>query len=325
MQNEPYTVRKALNQAIYEEMLIDEHVIMLGEDIGIYGGAFGVSRGLLEKFGPERIIDTPISENSFTGMAIGAALMGLRPIVEIMFMDFMTLAMDQIVNHGAKIPFMYDNQLKVPLVIRLPSGGGKGYGASHSQCLESWFLSVPGVKVVSPYTPNQAKGLLKSAIRNDSLVLFIENKSLYNYESLLNEETDLIDISKAIIEKQGEDITIVSYSRMMHTAHEVYTILAGGNINAELINLISLKPLDITTIFESVKKTGRLVVIEEGNKIGGVGSEIVSSITEMWSGNSCLKVRRVGAQDIPIPSSRELENLVLPTTQKVIDVIEEVI
>ena len=269
---------EAIREALSEEMRRDENVFLLGEDIGIYGGAFGVTKGLFEEFGSKRVRDTPMSESAITGVAAGAALGGARPVVEIMFMDFLTLALDQILNHMSKFRYMYNGQFKVPVVIRLPSGAGRGYGCTHSQTLESWLLNIPGIKIVVPSTPYDAKGLLKTAIRDDNPVVFIENKLLYGTKEKIPEEEYAIPFGKAIVRKKGTDVTIVTYSRMCILALEAANDLEKENIHAEIIDLRMLKPLDITTIVESVKKTGKVIIIEEGYKTGGVGAEITSQI-----------------------------------------------
>jgi pyruvate/2-oxoglutarate/acetoin dehydrogenase E1 component len=297
-------------------------VILLGEDISVYGGAFGVTKDLWKHFGKERVINTPISENSFVGVGVGTAIMGMRPVVEIMFMDFITLACDQIINHAAKLPFIYAGQVRMPMVIRTPIGAGRGYGASHSQSLERLFMGVPGIKIVCPYTPSDAKGLLKAAIRDDNLSLFIEHKLLYSQEGRVPEKEYLLDLSKAEILKPGKDLTLISYSKMLDYCLEIAEEIS-CELDIEVIDLRSLKPLDLETIAESVKKTGRVVFVEEGPKIGGIGAEVCSQIAE-----NCLeylngRVVRVGAQDFPIPSSRPLEDEVLPNKDKIIKAIKK--
>lgn len=314
---------QAINEALREEMEKNEKVILLGEDIGVYGGAFGVTRGLLERFGEDRVIETPISENSFVGIAVGAAMTGLIPIVEIMFMDFITLAMDQIVNHAAKFYYIYDGQFSVPLVIRTPAGAGRGYGASHSQSLESWFLSVPGIKVVTPSNPYDAKGLLKSAISDPNPVLFIENKLLYAEKGEVPEDEYTIALDTAKIVMEGEDVTVISYSRMVSFALEAAQFLSKKGVKSEVVDLVSLKPLDVQTIAESVKKTGRAVIVEEGYKQGGMGSEISAILCEEYLGFLDGPIIRVGTADVPIPSSKYLENLVIPGLDGIIEAIRK--
>ncbi|MBU0630363.1 MAG: alpha-ketoacid dehydrogenase subunit beta [Candidatus Margulisbacteria bacterium] len=315
--------REAIREAIAEEMSANEKVIFLGEDIGAYGGAFGVSKGLLDQFGDARVIETPISENSFVGIAVGAAMTGFYPIVEIMFMDFITLAMDQIVNHAAKIHYMYGGQINVPLTVRVPSGAGKGYGASHSQSLESWFVNAPGLKVIAPSNPYSAKGLLKSAINDPNPVIFVENKMLYDLKQEVPEEPYYLEIGKAEKVLAGTDISLISYGRALHLSLEAAKIAKESGISVELIDLATLKPLDVDTILSSVKKTGKAVIVEEGYKTSGIGAEIAAIIAE-----ECLeylngKVVRIAAEDCPIPSSIALEKAVLPSVDKIVEAIRK--
>ena len=309
------TFSEAVRQALREEMTRDLNVFLLGEDIGCYGGAFGVTQQLHRDFGPQRVVECPISENSFVGLAVGAAMTGLRPVVEIMFMDFITLAVDQIVNHAAKLRYMYNGQVSVPLVIRTPAGAGRGYGASHSQSLESLFSAVPGLRMVCPYTPRQAYGLLKAAIRDDDPVLFIEHKLLYGKRGGVPDEEDdepLPALDKAETLQAGEDVTLVSYGRML----DVCALALEGeasDVSAEVINLVSLSPLDIDTIAASVERTGRLVVVEEGVRCGGIGAEIAAEIAERCMEYLEGPICRVGAPKTPLPASRPLEDAILPS------------
>ncbi len=303
----------AIREALVEEMERDSGVFLMGEDIANYGGCFGVTRGMLQKFGRDRVRDTPISENSVVGVGLGAALLGLRPVVEIMFMDFVTLAMDQIVNHIAKFHYVYAGQVRVPIVIRMPSGGGKGYGATHSQVLDAWFLNVPGLKVVAPAFPNDAKGLLKSAIRDDNPVIFIESKSLYSMMGETDEGDHLTPIGRANLIHEGNDITLISYSRMVHEALKAAECLARSDIGCDVIDLRTLYPLDMATIWASVRKTGRALIVEEGVQRWGVGAEISCQITEHCFKRLLAPVSRVGAPDIPIPCAFALEEQILPS------------
>lgn len=314
--------RQALYEALFEEMANDESVVILGEDITLYGGAFGVTKDLWKHFGKDRVIDTPISENSFVGVAAGMAVMGFRPVVEIMFMDFITLACDQIINHIAKLPFIYANQVRMPMVIRTPIGAGRGYGPTHSQSLERLFMGIPGLRIVVPYTPADAKILLKCAIRSDDPVLFIEHKQLYSKEDVVNREKCLTNLDKSVILRPGKDLTLISYSKMLDYCLEAAEELSLYK-DIEVIDLRSLKPLDIETLKSSVKKTGRVVFVEEGAKTGGVGAEVCSQIIE-----TCLeyldgRIIRIGALDIPIPSSQVLEKAVLPNTESIIEAVKE--
>src|SRR3954452_15513596 len=310
------TYRDALYEALREEMEGDDAVVLLGEDFA-NGGAFGVVGDLPDRFGDDRIIRTPISENSFIGVAVGAAMTGLRPVAEIMFMDFMTLAMDQIVNHAAKIGYMYANQYQVPLVVRTPAGAGRGYGASHSQSLEGWLIQVPGLKVVAPSDPADAKGLLKSAIRDDNPVIFIENKLLYPKTGQLDADAPPIPLGRARIRRSGTDITLASYGRMLDLALEAAEILAAEGVECEVIDLRTLKPLDTATLFTSVERTGRFVFVEEGT--GGVGATVCSTVVEGCFGALVGKPVRVAARDVPIPSAGPLERYVIP---QVADIVE---
>ncbi len=306
----------AIRQALIEEMERDDAVCLIGEDIGVYGGAFGVTAGLLEKFGPKRVIDSPISENSFVGVAVGAAMTGLRPVVEIMFADFLALAADQIINHASKLHYVYNGQVNVPLVIRTPAGAGRGYGASHSQSFEGIFMHVPGLRVVAPYTPDEARGMLKSAIRSNDPVLFVEHKLLYSRRGVVRDDDALVPLGCASILRAGNDVTIVSYGRMLDIVADALRGDA-ANVSAEVINLRSLSPLDAPAIIQSVEKTGHLVVVEEGFGSGGVGAEVAAIIAE-----KCLEyldgpIIRVGMAKAPIPASRPLEEALLPSAADV--------
>jgi pyruvate dehydrogenase E1 component beta subunit len=306
----------ALRQALREEMQRDERVCLIGEDIGRYGGAFGVTAGLLDEFGPKRVIECPISENSFVGVAVGAAMTGLRPIVEIMFMDFILLAADQIINHAAKLHYIYNGQVSVPLVIRAPTGAGRGYGASHSQSLEALFMQVPGLSIVVPYTPAQARGLLKSAVRANGPVLFVEHKLLYSRRGEVSEGDPLLPLGRAEVLQRGEDVTIVSYGHMLDIVAEALEGEARG-VSAEVINLLSLSPLDADTVAASVQRTGHLVVVEEGVACGGVGAEISALIAERCMEYLDGPIARVGTPKVPVPASRPLEDALLPSASGV--------
>lgn len=313
---------QALNEAITEEMLSDNNIVFMGEDIGQYGGAFGVSKNMLKTFGSNRIIDTPISELAFTGCAAGAAMAGLRTIVEIMFSDFITLAMDPIVNQAAKNYFQFGGQRSVPMVVRTPSGAGTGAGAQHSQNLEAWLAHIPGLKVVIPSTPYDAKGLLKASIRDNNPVIFYEHKLLYktmgNVPIPSNDYS--IPLGQADIKKEGTDISIFCYGKMVLDCLEAAEYLSSKNINAEVVDLRSLRPLDSTAIIESAKKTGRILVVHEANKHGGFGGEIISTIVESEAFNS-LKTspKRLCGLEIPIPFNKKLEAASIPSTDRIIE------
>ena len=308
--------RQALYEALQEEMELDESVVLIGEDFA-NGGAFGVVGDLPDRFGPDRVIRTPISENSYVGVGVGAAMTGLRPVVEIMFMDFITLAMDQIVNHAAKIHYMYSGQYSVPLVVRTPAGAGRGYGASHSQSLESWLLHVPGLKVVAPSDPADAKALLRSAIRDENPVVFIENKLLYPKEGPVNDATLDGRLGKARVRMAGDDITLASYGRMLDLSLEAAELLAAEGVYCEVIDLRTLKPLDVDTLVDSARRTGRFVFVEEGT--GGVGAEVCSRMVELAGDRLQGRVVRVAARDVPIPSSGPLEQRVIPQVADIVN------
>ncbi|WAC07058.1 MAG: pyruvate dehydrogenase complex E1 component subunit beta [Thermodesulfobacteriota bacterium] len=319
------TYREALNQALREEMERDPTVFLLGEDVGLYGGSFKVTDGLLAEFGSERVIDTPIAEGSIVGMAVGAAMAGLRPVVELMTVNFALLAMDQIVNHAAKIRYMFGGKAKVPMVIRAPGGGGQQLAAQHSQSLEAYFLHCPGLKVVCPAFPVEAKGLLKEAIRDDDPVILLEHEALYGSKGEVPEGKYTTPIGKAKIIREGKDITIVSFSRMAVLGLKAAQELSQEKIETEVIDLRSLNPLDVKTIIASVKKTGRAVVVEEGWKTGGVGGEIVSLIMENGFDYLDAPVKRVSGQDVPMPYAKNLEKLAIPQMDDIITAVKYVL
>jgi pyruvate dehydrogenase E1 component beta subunit len=311
----------AINEAIKEEMERDDKVVLIGEDVGTPGGSFGATRGLYDHFGPERIFDTPISEAAITGLAAGAAACGLRPIVEIMFMDFMTICMDGIVNQIAKMRYMFGSQFKVPVVIRTPSGGGLNAGPQHSQSLEAWFAHVPGLKVVMPATPYDVKGLLKSAIRDDNPIVFIEHKALHALKGSIPEKEYLVPIGKADIKKKGTDVTVVAVSKMVHESLKASEILAQDGINIEVIDLLTISPWDRETIFGSVAKTHRLVIAHEAVKNFGVGAEISAAVSEEILDELDAPIMRVGAPFVPIPFS--LEKAYLPNAEQIIAAVKK--
>jgi pyruvate/2-oxoglutarate/acetoin dehydrogenase E1 component len=317
------TYSQALNQALFEEMRTDQRVYVMGEDIGLYGGVFRVTQGLLAEFGPERVRDTAISEAGFVGLAIGTAMMGMRPVVELMFMDFALVAADQIVNQAAKMRYMSGGQVAVPIVIRSQQGGGRGNGAQHSQSFESWFAQIPGVKVVAPATPKDAKGLLKSAIRDGNPVIFIEHKLLYNTKGEVPEGEYTVPIGKAEVKRVGRDITIVSYSRTLLFALEAAETLAEQGIEAEVIDLRTIEPLDIETILESVRGTARLLVVHESHASCGMGAEIITRVYEKEPDALVTPAKRLGARHVPIPVAEVLENTVLPQPADIVKAVEE--
>ncbi len=319
------TYAKAINEAMSEEMRRDPDVFLLGEDVGVYGGAFGVSEGMIEEFGPERVMDTPISEAAIAGAAVGAALAGMRPIFEIMFSDFVTITMDQIVNQAAKIRFMTGGQASVPLVLRAAGGSGTGAAAQHSQSLEAWFCHIPGLKVVSPSTPYDAKGLLKAAIRDDNPVIFLEHKLLYKTEGEIPEEDYIIPLGEADIKKQGGDVTVITYGRMVPLCLEAAAKLEKKGKSAEVIDLRTLKPLDTETFISSVKKTGRALIVHEACKTGGLGGEIAAIIAQDAFTYLKAPVKRLCGLDIPVPFSKELEKNTVPTTEAIEKAVKEII
>ena len=318
------TYREAVNEALKEEMEKDDTVLLIGEDVGVFGGAMAVTQKLYDKFGGKRVVDMPISESAIIGAALGCALTGLRPIAEIMFIDFVGVCMDQIFNQVAKVRYMLGGQAKVPLVIRTQGGAGKSYAAQHSQSLESWFANVPGLKVVMPSTPYDAKGLLKSSIREDNPVIFIEHKLLYNSKGEVPEEEYTIPIGKADVKREGSDITISAHCKMVIHALEAADSLEKEGISVEVVDLRTLSPLDTDTLVESVKKTGHLLTVEEGNKSVGIGAEVSSRVTEEAFDYLDSPVRRLATKDVPIPFNKELEKAVLPNTQKIIEEVRKI-
>lgn len=315
----------AIREALAEEMRRDPSVVLFGEDIALYGGAFGVTRGLLDEFGPGRVVNTPISEGGFTGLAIGAALTGLRPVVEYMFMDFIALASDQIVNHAAKFRAIYGEQAKVPIVFRAAAGAGRAYGATHSQMLEGWFMHTPGLKVVAPATAEDAKGLLIAAIRDDDPVLVVEHKDLYKVRMPLSEHTAPIPFGKARVMRSGDDVTLVSYSKMSHTAALAAVELAKEGISAEVIDLRSLKPLDTETLAASVQKTGRAVVLTEAPAFAGPAAEITCQILDHAFEYLNAPITRVSMPEVAIPFSPALEQQIIPSIEEVMRAVKNVL
>ena len=320
------TYREAIKEALREELIRDEDVYLVGEDIGKFGGTNKVTLGLLEEFGSKRIRNTPISEAAIIGAALGSAIMGLRPVAEIMFMDFITIAMDQIVNQVAKIRYMSGGQAKVPLVIRTPGGAGRSAAAQHSQSLESLLMHIPGLFVVMPSTPCDAKGLLKSAIRDDNPVVFVENKMLYNLEGEVNEKEYLIPMCKSDTKRTGKDFTIVATGRMVHKALAAAEILSKeDSIDIEVIDPRTLVPMDISRIVESVKKTGKCLVVHESSTRCGIGGEIIAFILKEVFDYLDAPLERMGALNVPIPFSPVLENYVVPNEEKIVDRIRTIL
>ncbi|MDC7225654.1 MAG: alpha-ketoacid dehydrogenase subunit beta [Spirochaetales bacterium] len=320
------TFLDAIREAMSEEMRNDKNVVLVGEDIGVYGGCFGVSRGMLAEFGTEQMLETPISEEGFMDMAMGASMVGMRPIVEIMFGDFSTLVSDGLINHAAKYRFMTGGQVDVPLVFRAPFGSGTGAAAQHSQSLETMYTNTPGLKIVYPATPYDAKGLLKSAIQDDGPVLFFENKLLYRTRGEVPEGEYTVEIGKADIKREGNDVSIISYSRMLPVCLEAAAKLADEGINAEVVDLRSLKPLDTETIVESVKKTSRALVVHEAPVFGGFAGEVVSSIMESEAFYYLdSPVERLGGKEMPVPYNPDLEKQIVPVVDDIMESVRKMI
>lgn len=311
-----------IRQALLEEMSRDATIRVMGEDVTL-GGPFGATKGLVEKFGDSRIINTPISEATIVGMAVGAAVTGLRPVLEIMFIDFITLGMDQLVNHAAKLHYMSGGQLEVPLTIRATGGVGGGYGAHHSQSLEAWFTHVPGLKVVAPYTPSDAKGLLKASIRDNNPVLFLEHRGLYWSRGEELPVDEIIPLGQAVIRRPGKHITLLAVSKMVGVALKAAEKLAAERIEAEVIDPRTLAPLDLDTIVSSVRRTGHLVIVHEAVETGGVGAEIASQVQEAAFNELAAPVLRVGAPFAPVPASIVLEKAFVPGEEQVIEAVRQ--
>jgi pyruvate dehydrogenase E1 component beta subunit len=311
--------REALNLALREEMRADPNVFIMGEDIGVFNGAFKVTEGLLDEFGEKRVRDTPISENTIVGMGIGAAMTGLRPVVELMTINFSLLAMDQIINHMAPIHYMFGGQAKAPMVVRMPQGAGHQLAATHSHSFEAFFLHVPGLLVATPSTPADAKGLLKAAIRDDNPVVFIEHETLYGMKGEVSEDPDfIVPFGEAKVTREGEDVTIVGISRMAVTALQAAEQLDELGVSAEVIDPRTLRPLDLDTILRSVQKTNNLIVVEEGWPHGGVAANITALVQEQAFDYLDAPVQRVSGADVPMPYSRPLEQAAFPHAENIV-------
>jgi len=318
------TYRQALHDTLHEELLRDENVFLLGEEIGIFEGSYKITAGLLKEFGPKRVVDTPICENGFVGMATGAAMLGLRPIVEIMTINFIVLAMDEIVNHAAKIYYMFGGQCPIPLVIRTPGGGGQQLAATHSQNLEVWFAHVPGLKVVAPSTPADAKGMLRTAVRDNNPVIFLENLALYNTKGEVPDGDYTVPFGQAKVTKEGADLSVISYSRMSTMALDVARRLEQENrLSVEVVDLRSLRPLDYETIVNSVKKTNRAIVFEEDWRSFGVGAEIAATLQEEAFDFLDAPIKRVASVEVPLPYSKPLERAALTGAKQLMEAIDE--
>ncbi|HSB80707.1 MAG TPA: alpha-ketoacid dehydrogenase subunit beta [Candidatus Methylomirabilis sp.] len=319
------TFVEALRTTLQEEMHRDPSLMLIGEDIGRYGGIFGVTKGLLDTFGPKRVRNTPISESTIVGSALGAAMTGVRTVAELMYVDFTTCAMDQLVNQVAKMHYMSGGKLRIPLVIRTHGGGGRGNAAQHSQNLEAWFLHVPGLKVVMPSTPADAKGLLATAIREDNPVLFIEHKLLYATKGMVPEGEHLIPLGQADIKRKGKDVTIVTISHMVLKALQAAERLAAEGIEAEVIDLRTLTPLDLACVLDSVRKTNRVVIAHEACRRGGFGGELAAQIQEEAFDYLDAPIQRVGSLDVPIPYSKPMEEYVIPGEEAIIRAAKRVL
>ncbi|HEY9896067.1 MAG TPA: alpha-ketoacid dehydrogenase subunit beta [Candidatus Sericytochromatia bacterium] len=315
----------ALREAIDEEMERDETVMVMGEDVGHYGGSYKVTKDLYKKYGDLRLLDTPIAENSFTGMAIGAAMTGLRPIIEGMNMGFLLLAFNQISNNAGMLRYTSGGNFKIPMVIRGPGGVGRQLGAEHSQRLETYFQAVPGLKIVACSTPYNAKGLLKSAIRDNNPVLFFEHVLLYNLKEDLPEEEYLLPLDKAEVVRSGKDVTIITYSRMRHHVMQAVKTLEKDGYDPEVIDLLSLKPLDFDTIGASIRKTHRVIIVEEAMRTGGIAAEVIASINDRLFDELDAPVLRLSSQDIPTPYNGGLENLTIVQPQQIVEAVEKMV
>lgn len=319
------TMREAISQAIWEEMEADPKVFIMGEEVGVWGGTYAVTKGFYDHFGGDRVRDTPIAEAGIVGAAIGAALTGTRPIAELMTINFAFVAMDHIVNEAAKLHYMFGGQFVLPLVIRTVGGGGRQLGATHSQTPDAIFAHFPGLKVVAPGTPADAKGLLKAAIRCDDPVLFIEHSTLYQTRGEVPEGDYTVPIGKSTVQRPGKDITIVTYSKMLEVSLKAAEQLAKAGIEAEIVDLRTLRPLDMEPVLESFKKTNHAVIVEEGWKSYGVGAEITARIYEEAFDYADAPVRRVAQDEVPLPYNRTLEQMALPQVDDVIAAVKEVL
>lgn len=319
------TVRQAISDALREEMERDEKVFILGEEVGVWGGTYAVTRGFYDQFGEKRVRDTPIAESAIIGAAIGAALTGLRPVAELMTINFAFAAMDHIVNEAPKLHYMFGGQFKVPMVIRAVGGGGRQLGATHSQTPDAIFAHFPGLKVVSPGTPEDAKGLLKAAIRSDDPVLFIEHATLYQWRGEVPEGDYTIPIGKSKIQRPGDAVTVVSYSKGLQLSMQAADALAKEGINIEVVDLRTLRPLDMEPVIESFKKTNRAVIVEEGWRSYGVGSEVAARLYEEAFDYIDAPIKRVAQKEVPLPYNRTLEQMALPQVEDIVKAVKEVL
>ncbi len=319
------TMREAISKALWEEMERDEKVFILGEEVGVWGGTYAVTKGFYDHFGEKRVKDTPIAEAVIVGSAIGAAMLGLRPIAEMMTINFAFSAFDYIVNQAPKLHYMFGGQFKVPLVIRAVGGGGRQLGATHSQTPDAIFAHFPGLIVASPGTPADAKGMLKAAIRTDDPVLFIEHATLYQSRGEVPDDDYVVPLGKSIVQREGSDVTIVTYSKMLETSTKAADLLAKDGINVEIVDLRTLRPLDMEPVLESFKKTNRAVIVEEGWKSFGVGAEVQSRIYEEAFDYVDAPIKRVAQTEVPLPYNQKLEQMALPQVDDVVKAVKEVL
>lgn len=319
------TMREAISQALWEEMERDPEVFILGEEVGVWGGTYAVTRGFYDHFGPKRVKDTPISEAAIIGAAIGSAISGLRPVAELMTINFAFSAMDHIVNESAKLHYMFNGQMRLPLVIRTVSGGGRQLGATHSQTPDAIFAHFPGLTVVAPGTPADAKGMLKAAIRSDNPVMFIESATLYQSRGEVPEGDYIVPLGKSTIQRPGKDVTIITYSKMLELSLKAAEELSAAGVDAEIVDLRSLRPLDMGPVIESFKKTNRAVIVEEGWKSFGVGSEVASRIYEEAFDYVDAPIKRVAQKEVPLPYNRTLEQAALPQVADIVAAVKEVL
>ncbi len=319
------TYREAISKALWEEMERDPSVFILGEEVGVWGGTYAVTKGFYDHFGPKRVMDTPIAEATIVGAAIGAALTGLRPVAELMTINFAFAAMDHIVNQAAKLRYMFGGQFTLPLVIRTVSGGGRQLAATHSQTPDAIFAHFPGLKVVAPGTPEDAKGMLKAAIRSNDPILFIEHATLYQSRGEVPEEDYVIPIGKSKIQRPGQHVTIVTYSKMLELSLKAADLLAKEGIEAEIVDLRSLRPLDMEPVIQSFKKTNRAVIVEEGWRSYGVGSEVAARIYEEAFDYVDAPIQRIAQKETPLPYNRTLEQMALPQVEDIVRAVKEVL
>jgi pyruvate dehydrogenase E1 component beta subunit len=319
------TMREAISQALWEEMERDERVFIMGEEVGVWGGTYAVTKGFYDHFGEKRVRDTPISESVIVGAAIGAAMTGLRPVAELMTINFAFAAMDHIVNQSAKLRYMFGGQFTIPMVIRTPGGGGRQLGATHSQTPDAIFAHFPGLKVVAPGTPEDAKGMLKSAIRSDDPILFIEHATLYQVRGEVTDGDFTVPLGKSKVHRPGRDVTVVTYSKSLETSSKAAEQLSKDGIEVEIIDLRSLRPLDMEPVIESFKKTNRAVIVEEGWRSYGVGAEIAARIYEEAFDYVDAPIKRVAQTEVPLPYNRTLEQKALPQVEDVVKAVKEVL